>query len=40
MLVNHYFIEWDAFPAWYNIVVPFVISLSILAGGGIRSATA
>jgi hypothetical protein len=40
MLVNHYFIEWDAFPAWYNIVVPFVISLSILAGGRIRSATA
>ena len=36
MVINHYVVEWDRFPAWYNIVVPFVISVSILAGGRFR----
>jgi hypothetical protein len=35
MMINHYILEWDNFPAWYNIVVPFVISISIAAGSRI-----
>jgi len=33
MMVNHYVLEWDALPAWYNVVVPFVIAAAILLGG-------
>ena len=36
MTINHYILEWDRFPAWYNLVVPLVIALPILAGSRIR----
>ena len=39
MMVNHYVLEWDALPAWYNVVVPFVIAAAILLGGRLRRAT-
>ena len=40
MMINHYILEWDSFPAWYNIVVPFAISISIAAGSQIRKVQA
>jgi hypothetical protein len=30
--VNHFYLEWDTFPAWYNVIVPFIISGSIVLG--------
>jgi hypothetical protein len=39
MMVNHYVLEWDALPAWYNVVVPFVIAAAILLGGRLWHAT-
>ena len=32
MSFNHYYLEWDNFPAWYNVIVPFIISGSIALG--------
>lgn len=35
MAYDHYYLIWDAAPAWYNLVVPLIISGSIAAGGRI-----
>ncbi|HEY7446448.1 MAG TPA: hypothetical protein VH701_28755, partial [Vicinamibacterales bacterium] len=32
MVVNHYFLEWDQLPPWYNLIVPAIVSGSILLG--------
>jgi len=32
MMINHYILEWDSFPAWYNLIVPLIISGAIFAG--------
>lgn len=37
MIVNHYILVWDELPAWYNLVVPFVISGTIVLGGRLGS---
>jgi hypothetical protein len=31
-IVNHYILEWDQFPAWYNLIVPLVVSGPIVLG--------
>ena len=30
-VVNHYWLVWNELPDWYNLIVPFVIGLPILA---------
>ena len=32
MAINHFYLEWNTFPSWYNVIVPFVISGSIAIG--------
>ena len=32
MIVNHYVLEWDSFPGWYNLMVPFIVAGAILLG--------
>jgi len=31
-MVTHYVLVWDKRPRWYNVIVPFVMSLPILLG--------
>lgn len=31
-LVEHYYLLWDVIPAWYNLVVPWIMAGSIYAG--------
>jgi hypothetical protein len=38
MMINHYIIVWDEMPYWYNMIVPFVIAISILLGNLLVSA--
>lgn len=38
MVVNHYVLEWDSFPVWYNLIVPLIIAGTILVGGRILPA--
>ena len=33
--INHFVLEWDQLPPWYNLIVPFVISGSIWLGSRI-----
>ena len=37
MVINHYVLEWDSFPAWYNLIVPLIIAGSIVLGGRLRT---
>jgi hypothetical protein len=32
MLITHYLLEWDSFPAWYNLIVPWIAVGAIVAG--------
>ena len=32
MVINHYVVNWDQFPAWYNLIVPIVVAGSIYLG--------
>jgi hypothetical protein len=32
MVINHYVMNWDQFPAWYNLIVPVVVAGSIYSG--------
>lgn len=32
MGINHYVLVWDELPAWYNLIVPLIISGSIVLG--------
>ena len=34
-VINHYVLEWDQLPPWYNLIVPIVIAGSIWLGGRI-----
>ena len=33
MVFEHYYLAWDNLPHWYNVIVPLVISGSIMLGG-------
>ena len=37
MVVNHYILEWDQLPPWYNLIVPLIVSGSILLGSWLVS---
>jgi hypothetical protein len=36
-LVDHYIFAWNTLPAWYNLIVPFVIAAPIFVGGLLAS---
>jgi hypothetical protein len=41
MVINHYILEWDQLPPWYNLIVPLIVSGSIILGSRlIRSSSA
>jgi len=31
-VIEHYFVVWDDFPHWYNLIVPVVITMTIVVG--------
>ena len=37
-MINHYFLVWTELPAWYNVIVPFVIAGPVVAGGRLMEA--
>jgi hypothetical protein len=39
MTVNHYFVLWDELPAWYNLLVPIVVSGAIITGSRLVAAS-
>ncbi|MGW8370211.1 MAG: hypothetical protein ACWGPN_16220 [Gammaproteobacteria bacterium] len=32
MAINHYFVVWDELPAWYNLLVPVIVTGAIVLG--------
>jgi hypothetical protein len=32
-VINHYILEWEQLPPWYNLIVPIVVAGSIWLGG-------
>ena len=39
-VTNHYFLVWDDFPHWYNLIVPVVIALTVVLGSRFTAARA
>jgi hypothetical protein len=39
-MVDHYIFAWNILPAWYNVIVPFIIAAPIFVGGRLARASA